>query len=204
MTAPHRTAKDIVARARSAGRTALTEADGKALLAQFGIDAPRSAVAPDAEAARQAAQGMTAPFVVKVVSPDILHKSDAGGVALHLPDAAAVARAVEEMAAKPAIAGANVEGWLVEEMAPQGQEIVLGGLRDPKFGPMLMVGLGGIFVEVLEDVAFRLCPLTEAEARAALRELRGYPLLAGARGTAPVDEDALVAAMVALGGAGGP
>ena len=137
------------------------------------------------------------------MSPDILHKSDAGGVALRLPDGEAVAAAIAEMAAKPGIAAAKVEGWLVEEMVAAGREVVIGGLNDPEFGPMLMVGLGGIFVEVLKDVAFRICPIEREDGRAMLAELKGGALLRGARGEAAVDEEALLDAMLALGGEDG-
>ena len=195
--------REIIARARAAGRGALDEAAGKALLAQFGLRCPKSAVVPDAATGQAAADTMTGPFVVKVVSPDILHKSDAGGVALRLADGAAVAEAIATMAARPAIAAARVDGWLVEEMAPAGREVVIGGLRDPQFGPMVMVGLGGIFVEILKDVAFRICPVDAGEARAMLAELKGQALLRGARGEAAVDEGALVQAIVALGGEDG-
>ncbi|MEO1328753.1 MAG: acetate--CoA ligase family protein [Pseudomonadota bacterium] len=194
---------DIIAAARSAGRTALTEADGKALLAAYGVRVPQSRVAESAEAARALCEQMTAPFVVKVMSPDILHKSDAGGVALRLADGAAVAEAIETMAEKPAIAAATVEGWLVEEMAPAGREFVVGALRDPQFGPMLMVGLGGIFVEVMKDVAFRICPITEADAASMLADLRGAALLDGARGEAPLDRAALIEVMLKIGGPDG-
>ncbi|HTK02441.1 MAG TPA: acetate--CoA ligase family protein, partial [Bordetella sp.] len=199
----HDPARDIVARARAAQRQALSEADGKALLAGFGIAVPRSVVARDAEDAAAHAAELTGPFVVKVVSPDILHKSDAGGVALHLADADAVREAVRAMAGKPAIAAARIDGWLVEEMAPRGIEVAVGAIRDPQFGPMIMVGLGGIFIEVLKDVAFRMCPITEADAHAMLDELRGAALLRGARGQDAVDLPALVRALMAVGGAGG-
>ena len=197
------TQSEVVAQARAAGRTTLNEAEGKALLAAFGMRTPQSEVVADSAAGAKAAATMTAPFVVKVVSGEILHKSDAGGVALHLPDAQAVARAIEEMASKPVIAAAKVDGWLVEEMAPKGREVVIGGFRDPQFGPMLMVGLGGIFVEVLKDVAFRLCPIDRITAQDMLAELKGYALLQGARGEAPVDTEALIEAMLALGGPDG-
>lgn len=197
------TAETILAHARAEGRRALDEASGKALLAAFGVATPRSVVVRDAEEGARYAAGMTAPFVVKVVSPDILHKSDAGGVTLNLADGAAVAAAIAEMAVKPAIAAARVEGWLVEEMIPKGREVVIGGFRDPEFGPMLMVGLGGIFVEVLKDVSFRICPVSRAEAEEMLGELKGRALLRGARGEAAVDEGALIEAMLAVGGEGG-
>jgi acyl-CoA synthetase (NDP forming) len=196
-------AREVVERARRDGRPALSESDGKALLASFGIPAPRAAVARDARDAAARAGELTGPFVVKVVSPDILHKSDAGGVALHLADADAVREAVVAMAARPAMAAARVDGWLVEEMAPRGIEVAVGAVRDPQFGWMLMAGLGGIFIEVLKDVAFRICPVTEADAHEMLDELRGAALLNGARGQEPVDRQALVRALLAIGGEGG-
>ena len=133
----------IIAAAVAAGRSALTENEGKTLLAQCGIDVPRSRIVARAEDAAAAAADLDGPFVVKVVSSDILHKSDAGGVAIGLADGAAVTEAIREMARKPAIAAVAVEGYLVEEMAPAGQEVVVGAIRDPQFGPMVMVGLGG-------------------------------------------------------------
>ncbi len=196
-------AAEIIAKARTAGRAALTEADGKSLLAEFGIAVPRSVVASTAADAAAKAENLTPPFAVKVVSPNLLHKSDAGGVALDLADAAAVGDVVASMAAKPAIAAADIEGWLVEEMAPAGREVVVGGVLDPQFGPMLMVGLGGVLVELLGDVAFRLCPIGEADARRMLDELKGGALLDGVRGMDPVDRQSLVEVMLKVGGPDG-
>lgn len=193
----------ILKSAVAAGRTSLTEAEGKKLIADRGIRVPRSVVVPDAASAVNCLSGLSGPFVVKVMSPDIIHKSDAGGVALGLADADAVAAAIEQMAGRPAIREADVSGWLVEEMAPPGKEVVIGGFRDPQFGPMLMVGLGGIFVEVLKDVSFRLCPVTRDDALAMLKELRGYHLLTGARGESGVDLDSLVDVMMRVGGEDG-
>ena len=193
----------ILAAAVAAGRGALTESEGKALLAQYGIHVPRSRVVAGAEEAATAVAGVDGPFVVKVVSPDILHKSDSGGVAVGLADGAAVAGAIREMARRPAIAAAAVEGYLVEEMAPAGLEVVVGGFRDPQFGPMVMVGLGGIFVEVLGDVSFRLCPIDRTEAAAMLDDLKGAALLDGARGSAAVSRDAIVDALLKIGGEDG-
>lgn len=196
-------AEGLFAQARTDGRTSLDEAAGKALLADFGIRVPRSRVAADALEAAALAAEFEGPFVVKVVSPDILHKSDAGGVALNLKDAGAVRAAVETMATRPLIAAARVDGWLVEEMVPAGREMVVGGYRDPQFGPIIMVGLGGIFVEVLKDVAFRICPIDAAAAREMLAELKGHALLKGVRGEAAVNEAALVEVMLRVGGADG-
>ncbi len=192
-----------LADAQSAGRTALSEAEGKAVLADYGIAVPTSGVARDKMAAAKLCAGMTPPFVVKVISPDILHKSDAGGVALNLPDAKAVCDAIDGMTVKPTIAGASIEGWLIEQMAPAGREFVVGGFRDPQFGPMIMVGLGGIFVEVMQDVAFRICPITEGEAHEMLDGLRGAPLLRGVRGEAGIDRTALIDVMLKVGGDNG-
>jgi acyl-CoA synthetase (NDP forming) len=104
------------------------------------------------------------------------------------------------MALLPAIKAARVEGYLVEEMAPAGQEIVVGAVRDPDFGPMIMVGLGGIFVEVLADVAFRICPITRLDAVEMLDELKGAAILTGARGRQPVSRDAIIDVLLKIGG----
>ena len=115
----------------------------------------------------------------------------------------AVRDAVIAMAEIPAIKAAGAEGWLIEEMAPWGQEVVIGGYRDPQFGPMVMVGLGGIFVEILKDVAFRICPIDADDAHSMLGELKGAVLLDGARGRRPVDRGALVDALLKVGGRDG-
>ena len=193
----------ILPAAVAAGRDALTELEGKTLLAQCGINVPRSWIVADPEEAGGAVAGLDGPFAVKVVSPDILHKSDAGGVAIGLANGTAVAAAIRAMARKPAIAASGVEGYLVEEMAPPGLEIVVGAIRDPQFGPMVMVGLGGILVEVLGDVSFRLCPIDRADAATMLDELKGAALLDGGRGAAPVSREAIVDAMIAIGGEDG-
>ncbi|MPZ40001.1 MAG: hypothetical protein GEU95_18480 [Rhizobiales bacterium] len=195
--------KDIIARARREGRGALDEAAAKALLAEYGIHAPRSVVVANAAEAVASADALRPPFVVKVISPDILHKSDVGGVALNLADAPAAARAIEAMAGAPQIAAARVEGWLIEEMVPRGWEVVVGGLKDAQFGPMIMVGLGGIFVELLEDVAFRICPVTRDEAFDMLFSLKGARLLDGVRGQPAVDKAALADLVVRVGGQDG-
>lgn len=196
-------AREIIRQARAAGRPSLNEQEGKALLAAHGVPVPRSVVLTRTSDAESGIAPLNPPLVVKVMSPDILHKSDVGGVAVGLPGAAAVREAMERMAATPAIAEARVEGYLVEEMAPAGREVVVGGLRDARFGPMLMVGLGGIFVEVLEDVAFRLCPITGGGARAMLEELKGFALLKGVRGEAGAALDKLEELLLRVGGEDG-
>ena len=146
---------------------------------------------------------LRAPLALKVVSPDILHKSDAGGVRVGLKSAAEVEEAVRAMMKLPTIANARIDGFLLEEMAPAGQEIVIGGINDAQFGPMVMVGLGGIFVEVMADVAFRICPITRLDAEEMLNELKGSALLKGARGRKPVSRAAIVDALMKVGGEGG-
>ncbi|NKB58165.1 MAG: acyl-CoA synthetase [Alphaproteobacteria bacterium] len=137
------------------------------------------------------------------MSPDILHKSDAGGVIVGLDSAEQTAEAVRTMLETPAIRDSTRDGFLIEEMAPPGQEIAIGAIHDSQFGPMIMVGLGGIFVEVLADVAFRLCPITERDARAMLDELRGRALLSGTRGGEAVSEAAIIDALLRIGGEDG-
>ena len=194
---------ELIAQARAAGRSALDEASGKALLESFGIRVPRSKVLADADAAGTRLSGLRPPFAVKVVSREILHKSDAGGVTLNVADAAGVATAIAQMAKKAGIAGKPIDGWLVEEMIPPGREIVVGGIVDPKFGPMVMVGLGGIFIEVLKDVVFRICPITRTEAQEMLAELKSAALLDGVRGQAGVDKGALIDIIMKVAGPDG-
>lgn len=197
------TTADMIAEARQQGRQALDETAGKRVLANFGVAVPKSMLIQDVTAVAQACAELRAPLVLKVVSPDILHKSDAGGVKVGLKSAQEVEDAVRAMMKLPAIADARIDGFLLEEMAPAGQEVVIGGLRDPQFGPMVMVGLGGIFVEVLADVSFRICPITRLDAEEMLDELKGAALLRGARGRQPASRAAIVDALMKVGGEGG-
>lgn len=195
--------QDLIAAARREPRTALDELAGKQLLASFGVAVPKSVVAANADAVAKAIADLQPPFVLKVMSPEILHKSDAGGVKIGLRTAAEVAQAITEMALAPQIKAARIDGWLIEEMAPAGQEVVVGAVRDPDFGPLVMVGLGGIFVEILADVAFRICPITRLDAAEMLDELKGAALLDGARGRAPASRDAIIDVLLKIGGEGG-
>lgn len=192
--------QDLIARARAQQRTALDEPAGKSLLAEYGIAVPPSCTIRDVGEIDAAFATLHAPVVVKIMSPDVLHKSDAGGVKVGLQSAAEVKDAINTMAAAPQIKGARIDGYLIEEMAPAGQEIVIGGLRDPQFGPLVMVGLGGIFVEVLADVSFRICPITRLDAEEMLDDLKGVAVLAGARGRKPVSRDAIIDVLLKVGG----
>jgi acyl-CoA synthetase (NDP forming) len=196
-------AQDLIAEARAAKRAALDELAGKRLLASFGVSVPMSLVVQDATAAAAASGNLKSPLVLKVVSPDILHKSDAGGVKVGLGNADEVEEAVRAMMKRPAIESARIDGFLLEEMAPAGLEVVVGGLRDPQFGPLVMVGLGGIFVEALADVSFRICPIARLDAEEMLDELKGAALFRGARGRDPVSREAIVDVLLKVGGEGG-
>jgi succinyl-CoA synthetase beta subunit len=196
-------APDLIAAAKQGGRAALDELAGKQLLASFGVSVPKSVIAKDAEAAAKAVAGMHPPFALKVMSPEILHKSDAGGVKIGLKNAEEVVQAISSMAAVPQIKAARVDGWLIEEMAPAGQEVVVGAVRDPDFGPLIMVGLGGIFVEILADVAFRICPITRLDAAEMLDELKGVALLDGARGRQRASREAIIDVLLKIGGDNG-
>jgi succinyl-CoA synthetase beta subunit len=197
------TGAQLVEAARAQGRSSLDEFAGKQLRAVFDVQVPESVMVANAAVAAAAIGKLTPPLAVKVMSPDILHKSDAGGVKIGLKNALAVEQAINAMALLPAIKTARVDGYLIEEMAPAGEEIVIGGVRDPDFGPMVMVGLGGIFVEVLADVAFRICPITRLDAAEMLDELKGAAVLKGARGRKAVSRDAIIDALLKIGGEDG-
>jgi len=182
---------------------ALDEFAGKQLLAAYGISVPNSAVIQGADEAAAAFAKLTPPLVLKIMSPDILHKSDAGGVKVNLKSAAEAADAIRRMMNVPVLRDARIDGFLLEEMAPGGQEVVVGAVRDPQFGPLVMVGLGGIFVEVLADVAFRICPITRLDAEEMLADLKGAAVLKGARGHKPASQDAIIDVLLKIGGEGG-
>lgn len=195
--------RDVITKARSESRAALDEFAGKQLLAAYGINAPKSVVINGADESAAAFVKLASPLALKIMSPDIVHKSDAGGVEINLRSAAEVAAAVRRMMNAPALRDARIDGFLLEEMAPAGQEIVVGTVRDPQFGPLVMVGLGGILVEVLADVAFRICPITRLDAREMLAELKGAAVLRGVRGRKPVSQDAIIDVLLKIGGDSG-
>lgn len=172
----------------------LTEAAGKRLLATYGIPVTREALATDADAAVVSADSIGYPVVLKIQSADITHKTEAGGVRTGIADGRAVAAAFHEImeSARRHAPAARLDGVVVQEMVHGGTELILGVANDPLFGPAVMVGLGGVFAEVLKDVVFRLAPVTASEAKAMLRELRGFALLDGARGRPKADVDAVV------------
>jgi len=186
-------ASEIIERARRGGRDVLTEMESKQLLASLGIRTTQMMPAATRDEAVAAAGDVGYPCVLKVHSPDITHKSDAGGVKVGLADARQVAEAFDAIMAscREKYPEAEIEGVTVQDMAPPGLEVIVGTATDPQFGPVVMFGLGGVWVEVLKDVSFKLAPLTAADARAALGEIRAARLLDGFRGSEPVDKAAL-------------
>jgi acetate---CoA ligase (ADP-forming) subunit beta len=182
----------IIERARDAGRTLLTEVESKDALAEAGIAVTRAELANDARDAVAIANRLGYPVVLKVVSDTVAHKSDVGGVVLNVGDAAAVEAAYVSLVANVRAAVADgVTGVSVQPMARPGTEIIVGVSRDPQFGPALMFGLGGVMVEVLGDVSFRIVPLSLRDAREMLHEIRGFRVLEGYRGHPPADLRAL-------------
>ena len=179
----------IITSALKEKRTALTEIESKQLIAGAGIPVIESKLAGSKAEAVATAKKLGFPVALKIVSPDIVHKSDTGGVKLGLANAAQVGRAYSEIvaAAKKAEPKAKIHGVSVQKMAKPGVEVIMGMSKDAQFGPVLMFGLGGVFVEVLKDVAFRIVPLVRRDASQMIREIKGYPVLEGYRGQEPAN-----------------
>jgi acetyl coenzyme A synthetase (ADP forming)-like protein len=185
--------RETIDRAKARGRAALGENDARSIAAACGIPLPGSTLAPHEDAAVAAAEATGYPVVLKISSDDILHKSDAGGVKVNLRDEAAVRGAFKAVMAgarayKP---DAEIDGVLVQQMAPEGREVIVGVNRDPQFGPVIMFGLGGIYVEVLKDVIFRVAPITLDVARDMVHGIRTAKLFGPFRGQPPADVEAL-------------
>lgn len=180
--------------------TGFNEVDGKQVLARAGVPVLQERLVRSADEAAEAARAIGRPVALKVVSADIAHKSDVGGVVLGLDSAPAVAAAVERMAREVAARAptAAIDGYLVSPMVADGVECIVGIHPDPLFGPVLMFGIGGVLVEVMQDVAFALAPLDRQGALALIGRVKGARLLAGFRGRPPADVDALAEAIVAL------
>jgi acetate---CoA ligase (ADP-forming) subunit beta len=179
----------IIERAVEEGRTALTEIEAKELLRQAGINVVETKLAKSRDEAVAISQQFGFPVVLKIVSADVVHKTDAGGVKLGLKTAVQVGKAWDEImkSVKKAFPEAKIEGVSVQPMAKPGLEVIIGMSKDAQFGPVLMFGLGGIFVEIIKDVSFRIVPLQKRDAKEMVREIKGFPLLNGYRGSEPVD-----------------
>jgi len=171
----------------------LNEVKSKELLKKAGIPVVEAKLAQSKKEAISISKEMGFPVVLKISSPDVVHKSDSGGVKLGLANATQVGKAYNEIISsiKQAYPEAQIEGVSVQPMAPSGVEVIVGMSKDPQFGPVLMFGLGGILVEVLKDVSFRIVPVTARDAREMIREIKGYPILEGYRGQKPASIPAL-------------
>ena len=178
----------------------VSEPEAVARLHAFGVPYPEHGLARNAAEAGDMASRLGCPVVLKIVSGDLPHKSDVGGVALGIRDCAEAARTFESMTARVrgAAPGAHIEGVLVCREAPPGVEVIVGVSRDPVFGPTVMLGMGGVFAEILHDVTFRIAPLDHRDAGEMIREVRGAPLLFGARGRPPCDVTALADLLVSV------
>jgi acetyltransferase len=191
-------AERVIGEALAAGRRTMGEEESRGVLEAYGFSFPRHAFADTSAAAVEAYRSLGAGQVVmKIVSPQVLHKTDVGGVRLGLSSEEEVARAFVEVTSSVRRLSplAWIAGVSVQEMVAGGRELILGMSRDPQFGPLLMFGLGGIYVEVLKDVAFRVAPLSRRDAEEMVREIKSYPLLAAYRGSEPADEEAIVEAL---------
>ncbi len=183
------TQRQVIDRVKKEGRSVLTEIEAKGLLKRAGISVVDTELATSQEEAISISKRLGFPVVLKIASPDVVHKSDAGGVKLGLKTSRQVGKAYSDImtAIKQKYPKAKLLGVSVQKMARPGVEVIIGMSKDAQFGPVLMFGLGGILVEILKDVSFRIVPLTKRDAREMVREIKGYPVLEGYRGQEPVD-----------------
>ncbi|MDO8728037.1 MAG: acetate--CoA ligase family protein [Candidatus Methanoperedens sp.] len=177
----------------------LTEHETKKVLSKYGIMVTQESLAKSSDEAFSIASTIGFPVAMKISSPDISHKSDVGGVVLNIKKED-VKTAFSDMISriKKAVPGANIEGVLVQQMAPSGHEVIVGLKKDAQFGHALMFGLGGIFVEIYKDVSFRVTPIDKKEALEMISEIKGYPILKGIRGKKPADIDAVAQVLVSV------
>jgi len=183
------TKTDLLKQARKENRRQLTEIESKELIKEAGIPVVEAKLAKTKAEAVALAKKLGFPVALKIISPDVIHKSDSGGVQLGLDNATQVSEAFAKIlsAVKKHYPKAKIHGISVQKMAKSGVEVIIGMTKDAQFGPVLMFGLGGILVEVLKDVAFRIVPLTKRDAHEMIKEIKGYPLLEGYRGQEPAD-----------------
>jgi acyl-CoA synthetase (NDP forming) len=183
------TGQRIVDLAKREGRTLLTEIEAKELLKQAGINVVETKLASSEDDAVTLSREFGFPVVLKIASPDVVHKTDAGGVKLNLKTSNQVAKAYEDImkSIRDKYPKAKIQGVSVQKMAKPGVEVIIGMSKDAQFGPVIMFGLGGVWVEILKDVSFRIVPLERRDAREMIQEIKGRPLLEGYRGQEPVD-----------------
>ncbi|UCE43736.1 MAG: acetate--CoA ligase family protein [Candidatus Bathyarchaeota archaeon] len=191
-------ASSIFDEVRKKGRDFMLESEAKTVCMRYGIPVTAFKVARSESEALRFADDVRYPVVLKVVSPDIIHKSDVGGVTINLKTPEEVRSAYRKILTnvRKHKSDAKIIGILIQEMAPKSIEVIVGATKDPQFGPTLMFGLGGVFVELLEDVTFRIAPITKREALEMITEVKAYPLLKGYRGQLPVDISSIVSILI--------
>ena len=184
--------KEIFKKVKSENRNYVLEHEAKEALSLYGINTTKEIICKTASEAKKAGEKIGFPVVLKVVSPDVVHKTDSGGVKVGIKSEKELEKAFNEIIEnqKKFNPKADIRGISVQEMA-KGEEIIIGSVNDQQFGPMVMLGIGGIFVEIFKDVSYRLIPIEEIDAAEMLSELKGYPLLCGARGRDPVNLDSI-------------
>ncbi len=184
----------IIALARKEGRTVLMEPEAKSICLDYGISVPKFQVAKTEQESAAIAQEIGFPVVLKIVSPDVVHKSDAGGVIVNLKTKEETKAAYNKILknVKKYKTDAKIVGVLVQEMVPSSTEVIVGSIKDPQFGQTLMFGLGGVFVEILKDVTFRVAPIDAQDAAEMIVGVKAFPLLNGYRNIPAVDVKAIV------------
>jgi len=177
----------------------LSQIDAERLMTKYGIPTPRAAVAKDAEEAAAAAEKIGWPVVLKILSPDIVHKSEAGAIALDIKSAEELRSAASRIlsSVRKSRPDARIDGFLVQETL-RGHELIVGAARDEQFGPVVLLGSGGIFVEIVKDVTFRVAPITRKDAWEMIKELKAYAALSGARGQKAADFSALEGVLLSV------
>ena len=188
----------IIKKALQEGRSSLLENEAKRICALHHIPTPPHYLAKSVDEAMGKTDEIGFPIVLKIVSPKIIHKSDVGGVLLNIQDRHELSEAYNRLIGmiEKKIPSEEIVGVLVEKMMPPSTELIIGGLRDPQFGPSLMFGIGGIFTEVYNDVTFRVAPIDRKDAAEMIRELKGSKILEGIRGNPPADQEAIITILV--------
>ena len=183
----------IFEKARAEGRSFLLEPEAKTVCKEYGIPVTELKIAKSAEEAANYSEQIGYPTVLKIISPDVLHKVDVGGVILDINSREEAVSAYNQIIEnlKKHKPDAKIDGILIQEMAPCSTEVIVGAIKDAQFGPTIMFGLGGTFVEVMKDVSFRIAPITEEDAQEMIMEIKAYPILQAFRGQPPRDIDAI-------------
>src|ERR1043165_4118007 len=198
MSNPQDAVRKVLDAVKADKRTSLTAPEGKLVCDAYGIPVPKEGVAKSAADAAKLASGMGFPVVMKIVSPDILHKTEAGGVVVGVKTAEDAQKTYDTILAnaKKYKADAKIEGVQVQQMLGGGTEVIVGSITDGSFGKLVAFGLGGVLVEVLKDITFRLAPATREDALSMLDGIKAAEMLKGVRGSDPVDRDALATLIV--------